>query len=113
MHEAFCRDRESMHLTVSIVPLTFADLIGKALRSTAKGDVEFRRRVTWSSDNDDHQFEELTLQLRGLALKLVHQIDARTLIDDEIPLFRTGSYKNRSDGLASAIASLRESVVTD
>jgi hypothetical protein len=113
MHEAFCEDRESMHLTVSIVPLTFADLIAKALRSTAKGDVEFRRRVPWSVENEDHQFEELTMQLRELALKFVHQIDALALTDDESRLLRAEPGENPSAGLASAIASLRESGGTD
>jgi hypothetical protein len=113
MHEAFCQNDESMHLTVSIVPLTFADLIGKALTSTAKSDIEFRRRVPWPLENQDHQFEELTLQLRELALKLVHQIDSYQLMEDESHFIRTGSGESPSGGLASAIASLRESSGAD
>ena len=108
MHEAFCGDRESMHLTVSIVPLTFADLIAKVLRAAAEADVEFRRRVPWSIETEDGRFDELTTQIRGLILKLANQNNLIEVMADERRSLQPGSRSNHSGALTSAIANLLE-----
>jgi hypothetical protein len=59
MHQALCTDRASMHLTISISPLTFADLISRELRRVAACNVEFRRRVPWSVEDEDGTRERI------------------------------------------------------
>jgi hypothetical protein len=39
-----------MHLTISLAPLTFVDLLTRELLRLAESHVEFRRRVPWSAD---------------------------------------------------------------
>ena len=83
MHEAFCTERESMHLTISIAPLTFADLIGKALRAAAESDIAFRRRVPWSVEGGEGGFADVEAQARELARGLAGRIDVQALLDVE------------------------------
>ena len=64
MHRAFCTDRESMHLTISLTPLTVADLLAQAVRTMAAVDVDLRRRVAWSVDGSADDLEEVNRQIR-------------------------------------------------
>jgi ribosomal protein L16 Arg81 hydroxylase len=41
MHEAFCTDRESMHLTISLMPLTVADLIAQGFSRSGRAAFGF------------------------------------------------------------------------
>jgi lysine-specific demethylase/histidyl-hydroxylase NO66 len=83
MHEAFCAERESMHLTISIAPLTFADLIGKALRAAAESDIALRRRVPWSTEGGESGFAEVVAQARELACRVADRIDVSALLEVE------------------------------
>ncbi len=83
MHEAFCNERESMHLTISIAPLTFADLIAKALRAAAETDIAFRRRVPWSMEGGDGDCKELAIQVTTLVRELADRIDVGALLKRE------------------------------
>lgn len=58
MHEAFCTDHESMHLTISLEPLTVAGLIASELQRIGALDVRFRQRVSWSVDDDSRGANE-------------------------------------------------------
>ena len=113
MHQAFCTDRESMHLTISIVPLTFVDLIAKALRVTAETDIELRRRVPWSIESENAGIEDLTNQVRNRLMKLADQIDLNELLRTERSSFQRESEGGSPGELASAIASLCESSGSD
>jgi hypothetical protein len=104
MHQAFCTERESMHLTVSLVPLTFADLIAKALNAAAEEDVELRRRAPWSVE--DGKFDELTGQVRERIVKLVDRMDVGSLLAAERCSLSGDSEANSSGELQSVIASL-------
>jgi ribosomal protein L16 Arg81 hydroxylase len=106
MHQAFCTDRESMHLTISIVPLTFVDLIVKVIKATAENDTELRRRVPWSvQQSEDDGWEELRSQLRKHIINLADQIDVDGLLRSE-RLFLQGGYDRGAGELLSAINSL-------
>lgn len=83
MHEAFCAERESMHLTISIAPLTFADFIGKALRAAAESDIAFRRRVPWSVAGGESGFADLAAQVGELACRMAERIDVGALLEVE------------------------------
>jgi Cupin superfamily protein len=109
MHQAFCTERESLHLTVSIVPLTFADLIARALKSTAEADIDFRRRVPWSIEGEDGGFDELVIQVRERITKLADRIDVGALLGEERRSLQGEPEAGPSGELESAIASLIES----
>jgi hypothetical protein len=83
MHEAFCAERESMHLTISIASLTFADLIAKTLRAAAESDIAFRRRVPWSVESGESGCRELAAEVRELTLGLADRIDVGALLKRE------------------------------
>jgi cupin superfamily protein len=104
MHEAFCTERESMHLTISIAALTFADLIGKALKAAAESDVAFRRRVPWSMDSGEGDYKELAAQARELAGKLADHIDVCALVKRERDAFGA---EPEADGLGALTSALQ------
>jgi ribosomal protein L16 Arg81 hydroxylase len=105
MHEAFCTERESIHLTISIEPLTVADLLAREIRRIAAIDVDLRRRVPWTIDGDDSHWDELTKDVRQRVLKLADEIDVREALKGERNSFRQNPAASASE-LESAIASL-------
>ena len=102
MHEAFCADRESMHLTISIAPLTFADLLAKALKAAAESDVRFRRRVPWAAGAESG-YAQISAEAIQLASDLARRIDVRGLIRTERDSLRGVSDSTPSLSLESAI----------
>ena len=85
MHEAFCTDRESMHLTISLASLTFADLLRRAIGSLAATDIELRRRVPWVAANDDAETERLAQQAKDRLVRLATHSDLSELLRQERP----------------------------
>jgi hypothetical protein len=108
MHEAFCADRESLHLTISIEPLTFADLIRKALACVSESDVAFRRRVPWSVASEGNDLEDLAQQAREHILELSQRLDVGALMESERRSFDTAAPQTASGQLESVIASLMQ-----
>jgi ribosomal protein L16 Arg81 hydroxylase len=82
MHQAFCSNRESMHLTVSIAPLTYADILVKAVKRAAETDSELRRRVPWPIGGEDAGYESLACQVREQLRKLPNQVDVGALLNE-------------------------------
>lgn len=113
MHQAFCTERESMHLTVSVVPLTFADLIAKALTLAAEADVELRRRVPWSIEIENSGLEELNARVRERISKLADQIDLEGLLRTERRSFQRDPETGSPGELESAVASLLQRAGSD
>jgi len=85
MHEAFCTDRESMHLTISLASLTFADLLRKAIASAAATDIELRRRVPWLATDGDGNPERLAQQVKERLVRLATDSDLSGLLRQEHP----------------------------
>ncbi len=108
MHQAFCTDRESMHLTISVVPLTFSELIAKALKQVAEDDIQFRRRVPWSMDGGDSGLEAIVTQVRERIAALSDRMDLAALLRVERGLFQREPEPAQAGELESAIASLRD-----
>ncbi len=106
MHSAFCTERESLHLTISIAPLTFADLIAKALRATAESDERYRRRVPWSLEGNEAGAAVLD-EARELLSELAGRIDIRALLSAERDTLDPAPETGTLDGLKSAIATQR------
>jgi hypothetical protein len=106
MHQAFCAERESMHLTISVVPLTLAELLTRELKRIAETDIELRRRVPWSIGSCDDEFYKLTTQVRARVIELADQIDVGVLLRAEQRSLRTDPEAASAGELESAIASL-------
>jgi len=106
MHQAFCTDRESMHLTISIVPMTFTDLLVRELRRIAEIDIELRRRVPWSTESGDGELHELTTQVKECVIELAERIDVGALLRAEQRSLQTDPEAASTGELESAIASL-------
>ncbi len=86
MHEAFCADRESMHLTISLASLTFADLLRKAIAAAAAADIELRRRVPWFVADDDGETERLAQRAKERLVRLAIDSDLSGLLRQEHPV---------------------------
>lgn len=83
MHQAFCTDRESLHLTVSIEPLTVVDLLAKALRAAAAKDPALRGRVRWSLEDAGAEGGELAAALADHMKSVMDRIDVEELLKPE------------------------------
>ncbi len=81
MHSASCTTRLSMHLTFSVAPLTWADLIGEAMRHAARNDIALRRRVAFPRDASADP--SLAGELRTAMTRLANQVDLKALIEAE------------------------------
>jgi ribosomal protein L16 Arg81 hydroxylase len=108
MHQAFCTDRESVHLTISLVPLTLGDFLGKALAEAADNHVELRRRLPWPDENEETDHEALIALVKARMNELLEQIDVDALLRQERRLFQNEPVAGPTNGLASALASVRE-----
>ena len=89
MHQAFCTNLESMHLTVSLTPLTVVDLLTQAFRTAAAKDPALRQRVSWSLAADLADTRALDAELADHARRIAEQIDVEDLLQSE-RLFLTG-----------------------
>jgi ribosomal protein L16 Arg81 hydroxylase len=106
MHEACCTDRESMHLAISVAPLTYADLLAKALRRAAQADIELRRRIPWPPDDKDWNRRQIASRLEAQLDTLRGQVDLDDLLRSEHPAQRTQARPALSGPLQEAIARL-------
>jgi ribosomal protein L16 Arg81 hydroxylase len=113
MHQAFCTDRESMHLTISLVPVTFADLLARELRRIAESDIELRLRVPWTTSSGDSELTELATRVRERVIGLAEQIDVGALLRAEQRSLQTDPEAASMGVLESAIASRLEPAATD
>jgi hypothetical protein len=85
MHEAFCTDRESMHLTISLASLSYADLLRQALAAAAAGDIELRRRVPWPAADTPAAAQRLAQQARDLFAQVAADIEFAALLRQARP----------------------------
>lgn len=109
MHAAACGMRESMHLTVSIVALTFADLLKRAADIAANSNVELRRRVPLSAEASDAGLEALARTARALILAELERVDMRPLLREKRTSLRAPHAPAApEDGFESAIGALLE-----
>lgn len=107
MHQAFCTERESMHLTISIAPLTYADLVARALRQVADRDVDLRRRVPWSLEDGDGRPDDVAATVRECLAKVADRMDVGALLGAERRSLEAAPERGGGQ-LRSAIADLLE-----
>lgn len=55
MHGAACRDRESMHLTISLAPLTLAEVFISEINRLAVTNSTLRTRIPWAVSQNDEE----------------------------------------------------------
>ena len=79
MHSAASVGEESMHLTISLAPVTYADVLAAALARLAKEDVAFRRRVPLR--NGDAALET---EIRALIDRLHAGLDLSPITETEL-----------------------------
>lgn len=109
MHQASCTDRASMHLTISIAPLTFADLISRELQRVAARNIQFRQRVPWSVDDEDGAGERIAELAQKCLFELSKQFDVSALLRAERRSLREdGIETGSSTDLTSALIGLFE-----
>lgn len=73
MHAARCTDEHSLHLTISLESLTYADVLLSEVRRLAHDIPALRRRIPWSWDRRD---EDLTRALRDQMRTLADRVEA-------------------------------------
>ena len=84
MHQTFCTDRASMHLTISITPMTYADLITKEVQRISANHLELRKRVPWSADEGNSERNAMIADAARACLQAVAtRLDVATVIADE------------------------------
>lgn len=83
MHEARCTDRASLHLTVSIEPMTYADLVRREVERAAAGDVAWRRRVPWSAEGGAEEDRRVVAAVRERLRALADGLDAGAVLGPE------------------------------
>ncbi|MCC7548391.1 MAG: hypothetical protein IT532_11555 [Burkholderiales bacterium] len=83
MHEARCTERASLHLTVSIEPITYADLVRRALEQATLADLAWRRRVPWSADGGTDEARRIAAAVRERLLALADALDVPALLAAE------------------------------
>lgn len=113
MHQAFCEERESMHLTISLAPLTYAELLSKAVKLAADSAVELRRRVPWPNDEANADDEALIRQLRAQLAQLAAHVDLQALLRAEQHTLQTEPNLASGGELAAALSTLLERSAAD
>jgi len=107
MHQARCNDQASLHLTISLAPLTPAEVLTREIKRLIEEDVELRKRIDWSIGSDAGHVSQLNATLRKLLLGLADRLDlAGLLAAEELRLQRPPV--SEAGELQAAIASLDE-----
>ena len=106
MHRAFCTGRELMHLTISITPLTFADLLRQEIRRIAASDTGLRLRVPWSFDDGGDRLEALAEEVSTRLVDLAQQLDVLAALRSERRRLQPGPCEAGAGALLSVIGDL-------
>jgi Cupin superfamily protein len=110
MHQAFCIERESMHLTISLMPLTISDLISRELQRVGADHIQFRQRVPWSVEEDAGNANEQIVQLvKSCLSELSESLDVETLLGTERQALAARTVKgDGANELTHALTALRQ-----
>jgi ribosomal protein L16 Arg81 hydroxylase len=79
MHAARCTDQYSLHLTISLENLTYADVLQSEIRRIAHDIPDLRSRIPWSWDSKD---ELLTGALRDKMRMLADRVEAGPSLEE-------------------------------
>ena len=84
MHTAACLNQTSLHLTISLSPLTVADVLVREVKRFAEANVALRQRALWSLGADT---DALTAEIRRQFHELARVADARDAVEAERRVF--------------------------
>jgi hypothetical protein len=90
VHEALTSDRESLHVTVGVIAVTWGDLLADALAALRKRDPRFRQSVPMDSATVADRLPALRDAFGALAQALGEQTDVAGLIDQTADRFMMG-----------------------
>ena len=108
MHQARCEDQPSLHLTISIAPLTVADVLLRELNRLAESDVGLRRRLNWSVEATPEQVAAMTTGMHQRLAELAISLDVASLLAAEAQsLRREQTAPGASGELQAAISPIR------
>ena len=108
MHQAFCTERESLHLTVSLAPVTFADVLSKAIRTAAQTELELRRRIPWPADGEKRSYEPIVRMLKEHLAGWASDADLTAVLKAHHTVLLEEPKGDSHGALTAAIASLRD-----
>lgn len=105
MHSARCMDTQSMHLTLSLAPLSMAALLEREIGRLAGEETALRRRVPWSGGGGPEETEAVRKALRQWLDVLTERIDpARVIAEERARLLEQN--RQDPDTLSKMMASL-------
>ena len=108
MHEAFCTDRESMHLTISLTPLTMVDLITRELQRVGADNIGFRQRIAWDvGDDSASAIERITALVRERLSELSAGLDVASVLASERRVLGGSRKTGGGNELTAALDALR------
>jgi hypothetical protein len=84
IHEAISREETSLHLTVGVHPITWAEVILVAVELAVEQNYAFRGGLPLGFARDEPRETELEAQLRELMKSLVANVSYRTVIGNAI-----------------------------
>lgn len=106
MHAAACLSQPSLHLTISLSPLTVADVMIGEVKRMARSDVRLRQRATWTPQGDT---TELRAAIRSHFLDLAATADAQNAIDAEREVvYDSGESRADAGALIACLAELEQ-----
>ena len=111
MHQTSCAERASLHLTISLTPLTFVDLITRELQRVAATSLGYRQRVPWSVEGDDPaETTRIADTARSCLRELAAALDVSAMIDAERRLFqKSGAEAGSPSGVIDSLGHLFDS----
>lgn len=80
MHAAACLRQPSLHLTISLTPLTVADVMISEVKRLARRNVQLRQRAVWTQQGDT---AALRAEIRRHFRDLAATADVQSVIDAE------------------------------
>jgi ribosomal protein L16 Arg81 hydroxylase len=84
VHDATSNEAASLHLTIGVVPVRFADVIRSAVAKVTAEDVAFRRALPLGFPDDPGQQAEAETAVAGLVERLTARLSAPDLIADAV-----------------------------
>ena len=95
MHQAHCVDQPSVHLTISIAPLTLHEAIVSEFKRLAKSDIDLRKRLVWSGEAGPDELSEINGVVRQQVIRLLDRIDLAGLLQAETSLLVPPDFNTR------------------
>lgn len=111
MHSARCTDEASLHLTISLTPLSVADLLVREVRRLSRAEEGLRRRAPWSAASETPQDErQLTETLQYWLHAVAARLDPEASLQNERAALRQNAADvetKATDALHRCLAQLR------